>query len=283
MKKLQHYLVVVLSTVLLFGCGGDSTEETPNIIEDNVIPPLVTSILSIDAGNKMTSEDIYVELAVNDNDLEEIRLFLVPTINSSEFTNEFVSTIDNTKYSKIEPNGETEFKITLQNIKDVNGAVIKTNSEYLLKLVLIKNSNQYISARESKITLVNQHPLIGSYAGIWNDNIYTNFAVSMVIDESTSTHLNGVLFYSPNFQPCCNAAQVGAENDGTVSFEFSNEEKKFSSYVFNQVLLTYMGGCNGTYNGDGSHEILTISINYEGQDCDGFHTGGNIEFTRVIE
>jgi hypothetical protein len=276
MRNLIYYFVIV--SLLIPGCS----DEEPTTQIPDVITPFVPSILSRDIGNNVSSEDIYLELFTSDKDIEEVRVLLVRSNESSDFTLSQAQRVDETSFESISPNGVNSFEIQLSDINDVNGNSIENDVSYDVRIILVKESEFYLAEKKSTITLTSIHPLIGAYTGTWNDNFYTNFAISWRINSLTNGQLVGELFYTGNFTPCCNAATGGTGNDGVIELELDESNLEISSYIYRQDLTTYMGGCPGFYEGTGSYDQFSfaLSIDYTGSDCDGNHTGGKLELTR---
>lgn len=117
--------------------------------------------------------------------------------------------------------------------------------------------------------------LAGKYRGTWNDNFYSNFAVSTELKLSADSVLTGPFYYKGSFTPCC-----GGPDDGSVSMKIKNGA--ISSFMYEQRLITFMNGCNGIYTGSGKVSgAYVLEIDFTGEDCEGIHTGGKIVLTKA--
>lgn len=250
--------------------------------EDQAPFALISGFSSADIGNNGTSEDIYIALSIDNNLLDDLRVIIIPENEVGNFDIEEANDLDDSRYSSISVNGKTDFTTKLIDINDINGDKIELDKTYILKILLVKEGKIQISDKSSEIILTDIHLLIGDYIGTWDDNFYTNFAVSARILSEANKVLRGELFYTGNFTPCCNAASVGAENDGKITLVLSEDEKTISSFTYDQVLLTYMGGCNGQYTGTGEIDDFSFEIDYTGSDCDGFHIGGKLRIEKKL-
>lgn len=275
MYHLRQFLILLISSLIFSACKDDDSEVLPDL----KITKNINNLISIDVSNNTSSEDIYIEFSI-ESDPDEIRIVLIPLIASIKLTRDQVLNLEEGNYTKILPNGKRNFKLQLDNTNDINGERIKNNIDYAIKLILIESADFFVSDESSEIVLKDQHPLIGKYTGTWSDNIHNNADISLTIDAFSEGKLTGTFFHSANFESCCR----GAENDGTITLEVSNEQMLISDYKYDQIYVSFKGAeCNGSYSGSGKYEFLTLDIDYSGQDCYGVHLNGNIKASRFLE
>ena len=141
---------------------------------------------------------------------------------------------------------------------------------YILNYLTEKFNNEV-----GRIVPSNDHILKGKFIGTWNDNIYTDFGISAELNF-TGGRVNGSFYYSSTFSSCC----MGA-TDGSINFKLNGNQ--IEEFVYNQQLEQFMGGeCPGLYEGSGTiSNYTTLIIDFEGNDCEGPHTGGKISLSKI--
>jgi len=267
MKKAFQFLGLLTLTITSFQCA---KEEIP------LNTDLVNSIRAIDIDNKSSAADIQIAFNIDDpSQVKDIRVLLIPADEFSVFHSGKVKSLEDGQFHTIAVAG-SEYQIQLPaTLKDVNGEPIQNGIGYELTIALLVNSNWLLSSISDAILLKDENVLNGRYIGSWTDNIYTNFGISCEL-EFTAGKLRGDFFYSPGFSPCC-----GGEDDGNITVELDGNIIK--EFVYNQDLDSFMGGrCPGLYNGTGKLTGLSkLEISFEGNDCEGDHTGGRIVLEKI--
>ena len=105
--------------------------------------------------------------------------------------------------------------------------------------------------------------------------MYNQIPVSAKLTFAGSI-LSGEFFVTGDFTPF-----DGPNNDGRITVEFDGNTIK--DFTYNQELPTFMGGCPGIYTGSGSLIFpFTLSMDFTGEDCEGFHTDGKLIMTKVV-
>ena len=199
------------------------------------------SILEVfDVGNNQNANDIYVRIdAASEVINSEARLFVLTTEEASNADPGMLASLPASAYST---HNFTGTPITLQLDEQqttVSGAPIANNVSYQLIVYFVEAT--LFSQPSAAFRLTNAGALAGRYVGLWNDNIYTDFAISAVISQ-TGNNYRGAFYYSGNFAPCC-----GGNDDGTIIFEVDGSD--IPDFQYNQDLPQFMGGCPGLYNG----------------------------------
>lgn len=280
MKSRKYIIVILMLISVIMSCskdGDDNNDSGENINLSSVI----TKIYAIDAGNNLGSEDIYVRIEKNQTELDKIRIMIVPASASGGLTIEDAQGLSTGNYQDVFNLTNLTFQLQ-PNIKDVSGADLQLNQQYVIRIAAFKSTSSNLSSTTKLLTLTNDNPLKGRYVGTWNDNIYTDFGISANITSAGATSMSGAFYYSDSFAPCCQ----NPSNDGTISFSGLNfENNAIESFTYDQVLADFMGGqCNGTYSGsNGTINGLTLTIGFTGEDCEGPHTNGELKMTRLVE
>lgn len=267
MKIGNHNLtgIILFISLLISSCGSDEPKSILTI--DEVIP--------LDVGNNSDGSDIYVRTVMSEQVGSTFKYFVTKASSNSAIDLGFLKGLSSDKYTTTE-GSSIRVNVRLQASQlDTDGDAIQQSVAY--QIVVLNEEENVMSNISRTLTLKETGVLNGKYRGTWNDNIYSNFGITAVI-SSSSDFFSGPFYYSnglPDFSPCC-----GGSDDGSISFTL--EDQKVSNFIYNQDLLTYMGGCPGTYEGTGTlRDIVTLSINFTGNDCDGTHTGGKIELARI--
>lgn len=264
MKKFYVYMLLAA----LCACGGSDNEVA---IPTN----LVIGIKATDFGNNGNASDIKVIFSVSDiTKTTEFRVVLVKTAEEANLTVQEATSLSQDSYFSIESvRRENEFTLDA-GMKDVDGNDIQNDVDYTVKVLLVNGNALSIADLKATITLADAHILQGKYIGLWNDNIYTNFGISADLTYQDNV-LSGPFYYTGNFTACC-----GGPDDGKITVRI--EDNIITSFVYDQVLITFMNGCNGLYTGTGRvRNTIELDINFEGNDCEGPHTGGRITMTKI--
>ncbi len=270
-RKTAKLIIGVLVTIfilLLASCGDDSDSSGGISFSDNF------SFLKIfDVGNELSGGDIYITMRVANVSTTSIRVFIIENGSANSLTTEQINEFGPSIYTSMARNG-VEVKGTLGNIQTTaSGSAITNGVSY--QLMAYSTEDNQFSNPSAPFTLSDQGELKGDYVGTWDDNFYSNFAITASIDGAGGQY-SGDFYYTGNFTACC-----GAATDGDISFQV-NDIGQISGFEYNQNLITYMNGCPGYYTGQGQLEDeLTLVINFSGEDCDGVHTGGIMRLTRL--
>lgn len=118
----------------------------------------------------------------------------------------------------------------------------------------------------------------GNWIGRWSDSLFPSIAASAIVRSTGQNEYFGDFFYNSMnatgpYTPCC-----GGTTDG--NFTFTLDGDRVLDFVYRQNAPDYMGGCPGTYEGEGelNRETNRLVINFTGTDCDGFHDNGVISW-----
>lgn len=278
MKNLFLPFYVAVAILCLFiSCSSDEDADDSNATD------AVDTVSAIDAGNVGNSQDIYVRLSINPDNITKIRVIIVPAAANSTFTKEIAEGLSAGLYQDITNLNQNTLIFQLaSDLKDANGNAIVEDMSYVIRFLTFNGTSSNLSNTSSTLTLTDANPILGSYTGTWNDNIYTDFEISFTLTSGGNQSAQGAFYYSSSFGPCCG----NTSNDGTISFsnvDFDTNE--IGSFTYNQVLANFQGGqCNGTYTGEnGRIQGLTLSIDFTGDDCEGPHTNGALVATRLIQ
>lgn len=233
----------------------------------------ITFLELFDVGNAENASDIYVRFdAANGIANSEVRLFVLTTSEASSADPATLAELPATAYASHNYTGISTALQLSANQTTVSGATITNGVAYQL-IVYFVDGNLFSQPSEA-FTLTDAGPLAGRYTGLWNDNIYSDFAISAVITQ-TGNNYRGAFYYSGSFTPCC-----GGDDDGTIIFQVDGNN--IPEFQYDQDLPEFMGGCPGLYDGSGRiNSVTSFSVNFEGEDCEGPHTNGTIRFNRV--
>lgn len=261
-------IYILLISVLFYGCG-DSDEKS------SIPTDLVTGIKATDIGNAGNASDISLLFSVSDiTQTTEFRVVVLKEAEVAQLDAASAASLSPDNYFSIESKlKKNEFKLE-QSMKDFSGNPIVNDVPYIIKIVMVNNSDMAVADLSSSFLLQDVSILQGKYIGQWDDNINTNLGISADL-----TFVNGILsgpFYAtPSFSSCC-----GGEDDGSLTIKI--EENTITSFFYDQVLITFMNGCNGQYTGTGRVRNTTeLVIDFEGNDCEGSHTGGKITMKKI--
>jgi hypothetical protein len=263
-------LTLAVSIVSFLSCGSGSTP-TPAF----EFPANSVSISKVyDIGNNGNSTDIRVDFKISTTDVlqkvEEARLI----VSKNTLTLVQIKSLAAESYETIsKPTDLTPIGRVSSSIKDSEGNAVVNDVLYKIYIV-IKHSDAFSLSNAIDITLRNKPIYAGRYKGLWNDALFPNFKVTMILNDD----YNGEIFYTDNFITCCPA---GGTSDATVKFVINGAT--ISLFEAKQFLGSYNGGnCPATYTAAGTvTNELTLSIsNLTGTDCDGNHAPGTIVFTR---
>jgi len=265
MKKFYMILILVIS---ISSCKENKSSFDPNTISD---------LHSFDAGNNQNAGDIYILVQFNSNTkATEARLIIGLDEEMAGFTNDMSGSLTPDRYQSIPINSNEPMHFYLDaGLKTISGNTFVLGQEYTVKIIMVYQDYPKLAEIESYVTLSDQYALNGSYAGTWNDNLYTDFPVSAVLSfDQIANKLIGSFYYTPDFVACC-----GGSDDGKV--EFTINGTTIINYVYNQDLPDFQGGCPGTYSGTGTvNNPVTLEVDFSGDDCEGHHSFGKLELIR---
>lgn len=266
MRKIYFYFLVFFAVCISI-CGCNSNEESPL---DLVI---ISEIEARDIGDSGSSSDIFVSVSVeNPENLTELRIVIIRLNELSVFDDDAASSLGPDRYQVIQTFASiSDYSSRMDTgLKDSNGAEIINGVEYTVKILLVNGNEIRIANAQDNVPLSDEPYLQGKYVGSWDDNIYSNFGISADLTYS-SGRLSGPFYYTGTFDSCC-----GGNDDGSIIMEIE-EDGTIRNFRYNQVLIEFMGGCTGTYSGEGNIENYTeLHIDFSGSDCEGPHTGGKI-------
>ncbi len=259
MKKL-----LMILTILLLAC---SKEDEEDLISENIT---ITRVFDI--GNNGNASDIRIEFEVLDPNVGDFQIIVSKESSFGALNLELIQNLGDNQYLSVGTSSETEYREYLPaSLLDSDGDSITNDVNY--NIVIYTVESQKLSSPFEGFSLKNESVINGEYIGLWNDNLYTDFGISAVITGSGST-FRGDFYYTSNFTSCC-----GGQTDGSISFQVVDGE--ILSFRYNQDLIDFMGGCPGLYNGSG--EVVNdfdLLIDFEGEDCEGPHTGGKISLRK---
>ncbi len=242
---------------------------------DDASVPLTTDLIQImniiDVGNAGDASDFLTSFRIEDlTGVEEIRLILVPTSEISTFDSEKAKSLPNGSFHTVTVAGNNYELQLPANLNDANNNAIQENVSYTFSIALTVDGNLLLNEKTDEIILSDKHVLEGNYTGTWNDNLYTDFGISAEL-KFQAGKLRGSFYYSSNFTSCC-----GGSDDGMITVTLDGDN--ITDFDYNQFLDSFMGGeCPGFYTGTGIVEdIITLKVDFEGDDCEGPHTDGKI-------
>lgn len=274
--KLWHTIIpklilFFLASLFLSSCGSD--ENGPS---DQRISGVLTKVSSLDLGDNNNPNDIRISFELNaDHRLSELRVFVVKSLDQPMVTLSKASQLSSDSYDVVSIEELfSSFRLS-ENLLDFNGAAITNDNQYSLNFYLVQESNEGLADITGSVLLSSEPYLNGGYSGTWNDNIYTNFAITADLTFSEGV-LKGPFYYTNTFFSCC-----GGSNDGSIEIVIGNDGNVRFSY--DQMLVQFMGGgCDGDYSGKGIQDTDTsFRIDFTGDDCEGAHTNGRIVLTKL--
>lgn len=265
-------LTMVMAIVSFAGCGDDSTSTPTPIFEFPANSVRISKVYDI--SNNGSATDIRVDFKISENDVlqqvEEVRLI----VSKNTLTIDQAMALAMDRYLSVsKPTDLSVIGRFTTAIKDTEGNDIVNDVAYKVYVVL-KNSTAYYLSNSLNITLKDKPIYAGEYKGVWNDKLFSNFKVSMILHDDYT----GDIFYSENFITCCPA---GEKNDAAAKFVINGTT--ISSFEAKQFLPNYAAdGCPATYTATGTipNEITLSLTGLEGTDCDGNHAPGTVVFTR---
>ncbi|WP_297694793.1 hypothetical protein [uncultured Eudoraea sp.] len=278
MKILIRLLLITIIWVS-FSCSKDSSDpdiiNTPEPGPVNSTSDLVAVDFVVDFGNNENASDLVVRYSVNNtSNLSAVWLFITPesifsSINSttlSELPSERYESIDiKTSFSEISPS---------EVLLDTQGNQIRQGIKYKLGFATVKGDKISKDLVNITFELRDQHYLTGRYTGIWNDDTYSNFMISVEITSDGSS-LGGTGYNNHQF-----VAQYGGDDDFVISAQIEGDQLK--SIVWDEFLDDFMGGCEGLGTGTGTLEdLVTISMTLEFENCLYSTSNAEIEFSRT--
>jgi len=266
--------IILLALVsLIISCSDDGGNAPAAVVD------LITVGTTIDVDNTNTPADALVSFSLSDIRLaDQIAIVVIPTSAFSTIADVNIEAIPASSREVVTAS-RLNFKMKLSSsLQDINGGTIQNNQDYTLVFIVTSEGASQINRSTGTFRLTDQNVLIGRYSGTWNDNLYTDFGISAVLEEKGTT-ISGPFYYSQSFASCC-----GGNDDGSI--RVVTEDDKITSFTYSQTLLSFNGGpCDGLYSGSGSIEQgptgISILVNFEGNDCEGSHTGGRINLVRI--
>jgi hypothetical protein len=265
-------VTMVMAIVSFAGCGDDSSPTPSPTFE---FPSNSVTLSKVyDINNNGSATDIRVDFKISKNEvlqkIEEVRLI----VSKTTLTIDQAKALASDRYLTVsKPTDLSVIGRFTTAIKDTEGSEIVNDVVYKVYVVL-KNSNAYALSNSLNITLKDKPIYAGQYKGVWNDKIFPNFKVSMILHDDYT----GDIFYSENYVTCCPA---GEKNDAAAKFVISGTT--ITSFEAKQFLPNYAAdGCPATYTATGTipNEITLSLTGLAGTDCDGNHAPGTIVFTR---
>ena len=246
--------------------------------DEDEISSLVSKIVAFDVGNDQSGSDIRVSFDLASPELNEF--WMVVNKEDNQVSIDAIKSLPDNQVQKytLSPNESRSIKLTTIT-QDTGGENVRDNTPYTLQVYTPQNNKVTIPSDPFSLSSAGIYD--GEYVGTWSDNLYTNFGISAILFSSGNT-VRGNFFYSGNFTSCC-----GGSNDGGISFTVEGSEIVDVTYGqsvggFTGVNGTFYDDCPGFYEGEGTiaNDIL-LNISFEGEDCEGPHTGGQITFRRV--
>ncbi len=198
LKSIQSfaYQFCAFSLLLLTAC---SSEDEPEV----VINPITLSAFSaIDIGNTESSSDIHVKFLLSDG-VDAISLYLVPTAAASNLTTDELSAVPDGSFLEV-PGvraSQKEYAFQLPGLLDIDGNALTHDTAYSVVLMYDKEGGSFIAERKASITLSDASPILGRYVGRWDDNLFSDVAISFWLKEQNGTRVSGDFFISTDFKP----------------------------------------------------------------------------------
>lgn len=241
---------------------------------DPMIGPPTEGVWIHDIDNSETASDfrVFFDLFETSTANGKFYIFLVKETPLTPVTIEYLESLEPGFYTSVQIGTDLNYDTRLNNTQlDTDGNPIMNNTSYY---ALVYSSELKTFSTSDKLVLSNNSIYQGKYSGTWGDNLFSSYAISGIIQSDNDIY-NGPAFISANFQP----AFGSTTNNGSFKMEIADNQIK--SFLFQQYAPDYKGGCPGTYTGSGTVNDFVLSINYTGDDCDGHHTNGLMQLSRV--
>ena len=252
------------ASALLFSCSSD---EEPAQYSDEI------DLIRIwDVGNANNAGDMRVGFTFTVTSDTEVRVFVAKA--ASAVPAGAGETIGPDRYQLATASTGSSFSLRLsEGLLDTDGEAIQNGVSYVVQIFVAAEGK--LSNPSDAFAISDAPVWAGSYGGLWNDNLYDDFGITATLSGS-GTSYSGPFYYTANFTSCC-----GGNDDGSISMTI-REDGTIDNFRYDQDLIDFMGGCPGLYNGSGQVDgDLMLRINFEGEDCEGPHTGGLMELTKL--
>ncbi|WP_298893277.1 hypothetical protein [uncultured Psychroserpens sp.] len=164
-------------------------------------------------------------------------------------------------------------------------------NSFLLFLVFLVSISMSSCSNDDDTVAPNEQQT--NLIGIWNGNLKDSFynentgypnGINFTIDVKQQLiiadgnvpgdYIIGKIYFSDTITSCC-----GQENDGQITAQYF-DDGKLSNAVIQQTSSINNIICQGILTGTGLFTSNTMTINFIGTDCEGFHTGGEIQLTK---
>ncbi|MEM7375656.1 MAG: hypothetical protein AAF587_44095 [Bacteroidota bacterium] len=266
MKKYFIILFVLLS-ILPLACRDTDMPTAVSPVED---------IWMHDLANDENASDLQVLFVLSEVYASKgLRVIIAKESPQTPISSEHLETLESGSYTIVNTSNDLSYKIRLnQNQLDSDGEPLAHDVSYMA-YVYSAESGAFSYTAEA-LAFSDNHIYQGKYKGDWSDNLFSGIAISCSIEGKGNALFRGPVYISGNFTPA-----FGATNDnGEIKMEIADDV--ISSFEFNQHAPDYMGGCPGLYTGSGIvDDNFNLIINFTGDDCDGHHTDGIMNFYRV--
>ena len=271
--KLHYYILI-----LLWSCS-DSNVTDLEVPDPSDLDDLSITLIK-DIANDENSSDLAIVFFAAEKITGSVKIIVAK--KGTELSTEEAEALDEDQYFTTSAEMSNELIFLKEQMKDSDGDLLVNQVEYTIQ-VQAPEADQ-ISAPSEPFTLQHASVLAGKYSGTWNDNLYTDFAVSLILEEDINNEYEGTFYYTGGFRSCCNGS--GA-NDGSI--ELSADFDSITRFYFDQFLSSFVGvngttyqNCGGAYEGSGSINFRTheFEIHFTGEDCEGVHTDGTLLLRR---
>lgn len=257
----KYCLIILLFLALIASCGKN---DAPPAFQ---LPEGIYTINKVyDIDNTNSFADVRVELTalstVNVADLVEARLVFSKATKT--FTQDQISGLAPDSFFSIPIAAPGNQVIKPTSFKDADGDAIVNGVAYKIYIGVIgKQDAKQLSA--SKVFTLEDKPIYaGDYVGTWQDlgpPGPATFPMSLRIVEDYS----GKMFYAnSSFTPFGSGTQ-----DATTTMQVNGTV--ITSFVLNQFILGYNGGCSATktLTGNFNDDVNLVLDTFSWADCDG--------------
>lgn len=265
----RSYLFILVGILLQTACSKDSSE--PEV--ENTMTDFIEIEYVIDYGNDTKASDLRILYKVKTvNDFSELRLFIAPEGSFSKLNSTTLSELASNQFQKI---GFSESLTEVRpsgTLLDTDGNEIRENMAYILGFATVQDGKISREYSLYKFELKDQHYLTGRYIGEWLDPS-GSYIYSMELKE-VGNQIRGPVYFSNNF-----VSHWGTGDEGTISFDIEGDQ--LSNVKYDEFLSGFMDGCVGLWTGNGKVEdLITLSFNLEGKNCDRSSTQVRLDFKR---
>ena len=259
--------IYVLLLVLSISCAKGNN--TNNI-------SFVSEIWLHDIANTENSSDLKVVFELEpENTFSDYRIYIAKENPATIITQELLESLSEDAYTEVNVGDNNYIDLQLKaNQKDTDGDLLTHDQAYIAIIYTVDNGSFAESSESFDFT--ENAIFSGSYRGIWGDNLFSDIPISIEMTGNGGENYKASVYISSNFQPTYGAS----DNNGRIDLTIMGSE--ILNFKYSQVAPDYEGGCPGLYQGYGEVDnLFNLKIYFTGNDCDGYHEDGLMEFSRV--